>query len=208
MARATQIFRKARKAFHDLNLLKILQSEITHELSSTPCQNYENNSTSSDFTVEHDSLKSQDVVLRRKLDSGEEVVISALLGPLRLGYEGAFPRDILMKICVSKPGVSSLLQFDCGVSENGHGGSPFELYNAYYLPSSDCLGPSVYRGPSFSSLDPRLQDALKEFLISRGVEERLTNFLLIHLHKKEQGQYLNWLQDVESSIAKGQSNEL
>lgn len=76
-------------------------------------------------------------------------MISALLGPLRFGYDGAFPREILMKICVSKPGVSSLLQFDCGVSEDGHGGSPFKLYNAYYLRSSDCLGPSVYRGPSF-----------------------------------------------------------
>ncbi|KAA0062057.1 mitochondrial acidic protein mam33 [Cucumis melo var. makuwa] len=154
MVRTTQLFRKARKTFQDLRLLQILQSEIAHELSSTPCQNYENNGSSSHFTVEHDSLKSQDVVLRRKMDSGEEVVISALLGPLRFGYDGAFPREILMKICVSKPGVSSLLQFDCGVSEDGHGGSPFKLYNAYYLRSSDCLGPSVYRGPSFRTLAP------------------------------------------------------
>lgn len=208
MPRANQIFRKARKALHDLDLLKILQSEINHELSSTSFQNHEQKGSSSDFAVEHDSLKSRDVVLRRKLESGEEIAISALSGPLMFGREGAFSREILMKICVSKPGVSSLLQFDCGVSEDGHGGSPFKIYNAYYLQSSACLSPSVYRGPLFSSLDPELQKALKGFLISRGVEESLTDFLLIHLHKKEQGQYLNWLQNVESLIAKRQQNEL
>lgn len=99
--------------------------------------------------VEHDSPKSQDVVLRRKLESGEEVAVSALSGPLRFGREGAFPREILMKICVSKPGVGSILQFDCGVSEDHHGGSPFKIYNAYYLQSSANLGSSVYRGPFF-----------------------------------------------------------
>lgn len=209
MGRANQIFRKARKALHDLDLLKILQSEIAHELSSTRFLNHEhNNGSSSDFAVEYDSPMSRDVVLRRKLESGEEVAISALPGRFRFGHEGAFPREILMKICVSKPGVSSLLQFDCGVSEDGHSGSPFKIYNAYYLQSSACLGPSVYRGPLFSTLDPQLQDALKEYLISRGVEESLTNFLLIHLHKNEQGQYLNWLQKVESSIAKRQPKQL
>lgn len=181
MGRANQIFRKARKALHDLDLLKILQSEIAHELSSTrflvlfsflhwnpfqsisssslifhfsfshsQSQNHEhNNGSSSDFAVEYDSPMSRDVVLRRKLESGEEVAISALPGRFRFGHEGAFPREILMKICVSKPGVSSLLQFDCGVSEDGHSGSPFKIYNAYYLQSSACLGPSVYRGPLF-----------------------------------------------------------
>lgn len=99
--------------------------------------------------VEHDSPKSQDVVLRRKLETGEEIAISALSGPLRFGREGVFPREILMKICVSKPGVTSLLQFDCGVSDDDHDGSSFKIYNANYLQSAANLGTSVYRGPLF-----------------------------------------------------------
>lgn len=54
-----------------------------------------------------------------------------------------------------------------------------------------------------SSLDPQLQDALKEYLVSKGIGESLTNFLLLHLHKKEQVQYVNWLQKLESSVTKG-----
>ena len=38
MPRVTPILRKARKALQDSNLVKALQSEITHELSSTHFQ--------------------------------------------------------------------------------------------------------------------------------------------------------------------------
>lgn len=53
-----------------------------------------------------------------------------------------------------------------------------------------------------SSLDDQLQDALKEYLQSKGIGESLTNFLLYHLHKKEHGQYVNWLHILESHVAK------
>lgn len=56
----------------------------------------------------------------------------------------------------------------------------------------------------FSSLDPQLQDALKEYLVAKGIGENLTNFLLLHLHKKEQGQYMNWLHKLESLVAKSE----
>lgn len=55
-----------------------------------------------------------------------------------------------------------------------------------------------------SHLDPQLQDALKEYLIAKGIGENLTSFLLHHLHKKEQGQYVNWLNKLESVVAKGE----
>lgn len=53
-----------------------------------------------------------------------------------------------------------------------------------------------------SDLEPQLQDALKDYLVAKGIGENLTNFLLHHLHKKEQGQYLNWLKKLESMLAK------
>ncbi|KAJ0099165.1 hypothetical protein Patl1_20456 [Pistacia atlantica] len=54
------------------------------------------------------------------------------------------------------------------------------------------------------TLDRQLQGALKEYLVARGIGESLTNFLLLHLHKKEQGQYVNWLRKLESLVAKGE----
>lgn len=52
-----------------------------------------------------------------------------------------------------------------------------------------------------STLDTNLQDELKQYLVSKGIGESLTNFLLLHLHKKEQGQYVNWLQKLEAVVA-------
>lgn len=101
-----------------------------------------------DFKVEYDAPQSQDVVLRKKCESGEEVAVSALLGPETGAREPMFARELLMKVCVKKPGCSSILQFDCGVTENLDR-SNFDIHNAYYLRSSTCTQPSIYRGPLF-----------------------------------------------------------
>lgn len=103
-----------------------------------------------DFKVDWDSLESQDVVLRRKCESGEEVAVSALLGQEMFAEGEIFPREVLMKVCVKKHGLNSVLQFDCGVSEKGIGGSQFHIYSAHYLHlTTTCPKPSAYRGPSF-----------------------------------------------------------
>lgn len=102
-----------------------------------------------DFVVDWDSPQSQDVVLRKKFESGEELAVSALLGHETFEEDSRFPREGLMKVCIKKPGLSSILQFDCGVSSKGKNGSEFAIHNAYYLQSSTSLGSSVYRGPLF-----------------------------------------------------------
>lgn len=58
-----------------------------------------------------------------------------------------------------------------------------------------------------SSLDPNLQDALKEYLLARGIGDDLTNFLVIHLHRKEQTQYTSWLHKLEAMMAKDDWSE-
>lgn len=105
--------------------------------------------TLGDFKVEYDAPQSQDVVLRRKFESGEEVAVSALLGPETFVGESRFPREVLMKVCLTKPGLCSILQFDCRVTEKHIEGSDFDIRNAYYLQSSTCLGRPLYRGPMF-----------------------------------------------------------
>ncbi|KAL4355408.1 hypothetical protein GQ457_06G012580 [Hibiscus cannabinus] len=201
MPRATQILSKSRKALEDLHLLKVFRSEISHELSSNSFQDEEIGSVG-DFVLDWNSSKTQDVVLRRKAESGEEVAVSALLSRGTYDPDGTFPREVLMNVCVKKPGLSSMLQFHCGVSEKGVRKSDFNILGAYYLQLTTIPSSSVYRGPSFSTLDPQLQDELKEYLVARGIGEDLTNFLLLTLHKKEQGQYIDWLRKLESFVAK------
>ncbi|XP_047170075.1 mitochondrial acidic protein MAM33-like isoform X2 [Vigna umbellata] len=81
----------------DLELLKCFKSEIQFELSSNHFQNAQTGSLG-DFVMEPDSLSSKDVVLRRKFDSGEEVAVSAILGPPNYEEDTVFPRDAFMKV--------------------------------------------------------------------------------------------------------------
>lgn len=103
-----------------------------------------------DFLLEWDSPHSKDVVLRKKCDSGEEVAVSAILGPTP-PYEkgGAFPRDVLMNVFVKKPALSSMLQFECRAFEESIHEPEFDIKSAYYLPSPTCSGSSIYKGPNF-----------------------------------------------------------
>ncbi|RZC73668.1 hypothetical protein C5167_049151 [Papaver somniferum] len=187
-------------------LTKIIKSELKHEQNTLPYYLIKNELGSvGNFTLEWDKSESKDVVLRRKNEFGEEIAVSALLGPPiaeeeeEIHKKGLFPNTGLMKVCIKKPGLSSILQFDCGCIGKCEGGSEFSIQNAYYLPSSSSLGDSVYRGPLFSTLDPRLQDALKDYLRARGIVEDFTDFLLHHLHKREYVHYMEWLQKLDSS---------
>ncbi|XP_058107794.1 mitochondrial acidic protein mam33-like isoform X1 [Magnolia sinica] len=183
----------------DRDLINALQSELKYEQSSNPYQKHLGGSLG-DFVLDWDAPQSQDVVLRRKYGMGEEIAVSALLGPEAFEEEeGALPRKAFMKVCMRKPGLSSVLQFDCGLFSRGADGSDFDIRNAYYLQSVG-LGALDYKGPSFRSLDPELQKAFKEYLVARGITEELTNFLLLHLHKKELLQYVSWLHRLKTMV--------
>ncbi|KAI3996623.1 hypothetical protein MKX01_009455 [Papaver californicum] len=201
------IFNRSYSAFvgDSVELTKIIKSELKHERNTLPYYLTKNELGSlGNFTLEWNKPESKDVVLRRKNEFGEEIAVSALLGPPiaeeEIREEGLFPYTGLMKVCIKKPGLSSILQFDCGCIGKCEGGSEFSIQNAYYFPSSSSLGDSVYRGPLFSTLDPQLQDTLKDYLRARGIVEDFTDFLLHHLHKREYVQYMEWLQKLDSSV--------
>ncbi|KAF9596021.1 hypothetical protein IFM89_006948 [Coptis chinensis] len=156
------------------------------------------------FEMIMDEKRCKDVELWRKCESGEEIIVSAMLGEFVCLEEGetSFPYKCLMKVFIRKPELSSILQFNCGVVSKGCDLSEFSIYHASCLPQSSYLNDSVYKGPLFSDLDPQLQATFKEYLIARGIGENLTNFLLLHLHKKETDQYVNWLGRLEAMISK------
>ncbi|KAI3993665.1 hypothetical protein MKX01_002678 [Papaver californicum] len=107
-------------------LTKIIKSKLKHERNTLPRFPF--------------PLLIHYVVLRRKNEFGEEIVVSALLGPPiaeeEIYEEGLFPYTGLMKVCIKKPGLSSILRFDCGCIGKCEGCSAFSIQNAYYLPSS------------------------------------------------------------------------
>ncbi|XP_077232202.1 uncharacterized protein LOC143867441 [Tasmannia lanceolata] len=99
-------------------LVQALQSELKHEKSSNPFQNHESGSLG-DFVLDWDASHSQDVVLRR-YSPGEEIAVSSLLGFGSFEENSLLPRKALMKVCIVKPGLSPVLQFDCDIFSREH----------------------------------------------------------------------------------------
>uniref|UniRef100_M8CE52 Uncharacterized protein n=1 Tax=Aegilops tauschii TaxID=37682 RepID=M8CE52_AEGTA len=142
-----------------------------------------------DFATVSDAPRAQDVLLRRRGDT-EEVHVSALLAPLRFEGEEPLPRDALMKVFVSKPGVEPLLRFDCrAVAAAGGAAAGYDITALSYHAFPGDGGDRKYEGPDFGDLDPKLQAALKEYLLARGVTPELATSLREHLLQKEQAQY-------------------
>jgi complement component 1 Q subcomponent-binding protein len=90
-------------------------------------------------------------VLLRRRDASEEVLVSAVLAPLRFEGEEPLPRDALMKVFVSKPDVKPVMRFDCrAFADEGDGGSAdYDVTNACYHPFAGDAGEDKYEGPEF-----------------------------------------------------------
>lgn len=173
-------------------VLAAVRAELANELSS---------STTPPF-------RSEDVLLRRRAGAGagsEEVLVSALLAPLRFVGRDPLPRAALVKVFVSKPGAAPVLHFDCRASlvgEEERGAADYAINAVRYHSSPGGGGEDEYEGPAFRDLDPRLQAALREYLVARGFNSKLASSILQHLLRKERNQYVNWLKTLEEAFAK------
>lgn len=96
--------------------------------------------------MDWDSPKSQDIVLRKQFNSGEEVVVSALLlqKPIVEAEGTVFPREALAKVCIKKPGLSFILQFDCQVFEVVDGSSVLDIERVCFIRSLVSASSSTY----------------------------------------------------------------
>ena len=54
---------------------------------------------------------------------------------------------------------------------------------------------------SFGELDPGLQHEFDQYLLQRGVNSDLTNYLVALVNDKEQREYTNWLSRVRTFIS-------
>lgn len=102
------------------------------------------------FTVDWNDAGTQDLVLSRRFTTGEEIAVSALLGPLTYHEDYLLPRHALMKVCVKKTKPEPILQFDCEVfSREGEVDSEFQIENVRYLQSASSLKSTGCDSPRF-----------------------------------------------------------
>uniref|UniRef100_A0A0A9DMJ6 Uncharacterized protein n=1 Tax=Arundo donax TaxID=35708 RepID=A0A0A9DMJ6_ARUDO len=190
-----------RRGANDGGVLAALRAELAHELSSS-APSAPPSFHSEDFATVSDAPRAQDVLLRRRADS-EEVLVSALLAPLQFVDQAPVPRAALMKVFVSRLGARPVLHFDCRTFLVGENVDAADYaINAVRYHSSPGDAGDKYEGPKFRDLDPRLQAALQEYLVARGVDSKLTSSILHHLLEKERTQYVNWLKTLEEAFAK------
>ncbi|CAI9287764.1 unnamed protein product [Lactuca saligna] len=95
MSRVTTLLQKGKRALQELELLKVLQSEIRHELANDPYKN--ETGSSGDFVMDWDSQHSKDVTMIKKCESGEELAISAILGEETFLGDDCYPKEVDMK---------------------------------------------------------------------------------------------------------------
>nr|UFM55671.1 MAM33 domain-containing protein [Zea mays] len=186
-------------------VLAAVRAELANELSSSAPPPFRSE-LAPDFDTVSDAPRAQDVLLRRRAGS-EEVLVSALLAPLRFVGRDPLPRAALVKVFVSKPGAPPVLHFDCraswvGEEERGGGAADYAINAVRYHSSPGAGGEDEYEGPAFRDLDPRLQAALREYLVARGFNSKLASSILQHLLRKERNQYVNWLKTLEEAFAK------
>lgn len=68
-------------------------------------------------------------------------------------------------------------------------------------PEAGAVRDLKYSGPEFSNLAEELQEAINQYLHSRGVDNNLAEFILAYSGVKENNEYLDWLQNLNKFTA-------
>lgn len=58
----------------------------------------------------------------------------------------------------------------------------------------------AYSGPSFSNLDDGLQNTINDYLVSKGIDNELAQFIIGYASVKENNEYISWLQNLKSFV--------
>lgn len=68
-------------------------------------------------------------------------------------------------------------------------------------PESAALRDLKYSGPEFNNLAEELQEAINQYLNSRGIDQSLAEFILAYSGVKENNEYLDWLENLKNFSA-------
>eukprot|EP00892_Ulva_mutabilis_P005755 jgi/Ulvmu1/3551/UM166_0005.1 len=110
--------------------------------------------------------------------------------------EAAYP--VTFSVDVIKGG--KVLQFQCVYVENDEA-DPYVQDVAFFLKSEEDAIGKAYEGPRFAELDEKLQDAFKEFVVARGIDANLGQYICRLVYDKEQEDYVTWLRKVKTFLS-------
>lgn len=181
------------------SLAEALRSEVSYEK-----ENYEQPPEVSagppaGFTLTE--ARGDTLMTLTKRHGGETVTIDVMVNDqpeeqlVQVEETGAVDADVgvVFTVAVTKGGQS--LVFECKSD-----GQYLEVLHASLEPAEGEVEDSAYTGPVYEELDEELQAKFAEYLAERGITPELGAYLLPLVHDKEQREYMNWLEGVESFI--------
>lgn len=105
---------------------------------------------------------------------------------------------ILFEVAVQKGGET--VEFACVAGET------LQIRNVSHMPAGardnteDDL--DVYGGPRFEDLEEEVQQGFYDYLAARKIDDDFSHFVLSYSRKKEQDEYMNWLNGLSKFTAK------
>eukprot|EP00879_Flechtneria_rotunda_P002466 GHRR01002663.1.p1 GENE.GHRR01002663.1~~GHRR01002663.1.p1 ORF type:complete len:254 (+),score=64.25 GHRR01002663.1:101-862(+) len=101
--------------------------------------------------------------------------------------------DVTFNVTVAKG--DKALVFEC-LSD----GTYMDIRHVSLEPAEGLDSETAYTGPVFAELDSELQDAFREYIAERGINEDMGEYLRHLMYDKEQQEYMRWLESVKGFV--------
>lgn len=209
-APAAEVLQQAKASFHSSSLAlapqlsSILTKEIKHEKTVSEKSEVVSAGPPAPFVL-HSKLGDTAVSLTRDFN-GEKISVDCSvnmqdsLGSLSFGGDEGEDEsemdeaaDVQFNVTVTK--ADKALVFEC-ISD----GTYLDIRHVSLEPAEGIDSDTVFTGPVFSELDSELQDAFREYVTERGINEDLGEYLRHLMFDKEQEEYLHWLEGVKGFV--------
>ncbi|KAG8379738.1 hypothetical protein BUALT_Bualt07G0120600 [Buddleja alternifolia] len=188
-----------RKSAFEANILRLIRNEIQYERDLSPP--FEPIPEFNSFNVD-ERPGEQWILLNKKFGENEEIKIEVTMfdGSVPVKKNDETSDDVKLHITlivdVFKGEDSDILEFVCSAWPDS-----IEIRKVFTR-GHDRTKDQHYTGPDFEELDDELQDSLYDFLETRGVDDKLAEFLHRQMKNKDKTEYIHWMENIKSVIQK------
>ncbi|KAM0035650.1 putative mitochondrial glycoprotein [Helianthus debilis subsp. tardiflorus] len=187
-------------AFED-RIRRLIRNDIQYELDRSPLTQLVSKFKS--FSVDERSGE-QWIRLSKKFGDNEEIKLEVTMFQVSAppAKDGSLTTAndlelyISMVVDVFKDEDSGILEFVCNVWPDS-----IEI-DKVFMRDQDGMTGKPYLGPPFNDLDDELQSSLYDFLESRGINDELAAFLHKCMQHKSKNEYIRWMGNIESFVAR------
>ncbi|CAA0836780.1 Mitochondrial glycoprotein family protein [Striga hermonthica] len=184
----------------DVSLLRVIEAEIKFAVESE--QAHQPEETPEDFPFEiEDCLRQGTIILRREF-VGDKITVEVHPPELKNAEDDEsyndVPRIPLIVRISHKNG--PVLEFGCTAYTD-----EILIERLAFKHPEISEDQVAYEGPTFDDLDHTLKNAFNKYLKYRGIDARITKFLVDYMINKDSREYTEWLKNIQKLVVVGHS---